>query len=210
MSLEHAILGFLRERPMTGYDLKNVCFDESASHFWTADQSQVYRTLDRLETRRLVRAKRERQTSRPDRKIYSITDTGGAELDAWIARSDTPPPLRDPFLIRLRFAADLPDDDLLGLLRDRRDALQERLESLRVRSAEGSAEPRDRATLLHRLTRVAGATDVRAEIDWIDDSLELLEARIEQENPTPPGGQSRLFSPARGARGSVTDEGSAT
>ncbi len=210
MSLEHAILGFLREGPMTGYDLKNVCFDESASHYWTADQSQVYRTLDRLESRKLIRAKRERQTTRPDRKVYSMTDAGTVELDAWIARTDPPPPLRDPFLIRLRFASDLPADDLLGLLRDRRGALQERLESLRVRSAEEPAEPPDRAALLHRLTLDAAVADVRAGIDWIDDSLELLEARIEQEDPTPPGGQSRLFSPTRGARGTVTDEGSAT
>jgi len=210
MSLEHAILGFLRERPMTGYDLKNVSFDESASHFWTADQSQVYRTLDRLEARKLVRAKRVRQTSRPDRKVYSITSAGTDELDAWIARSDPPPSLRDPFLIRLRFAADLPDDDLLGLLRDRRDALQERLESLRLRSAEEPAEPPDRTALLHRLTLDAAAADVRTEIDWLDDSLELLETRMAQEDPTPPGGQSRLFSPTRHLRGRVTDEGSAT
>ena len=47
MSLGHAILGFLNREPMTGYDLKTRCFDDDAAHFWTADQAQVYRTLDR-------------------------------------------------------------------------------------------------------------------------------------------------------------------
>ena len=50
MSLGHAILGFLSRRPMTGYELKTRCFDQVASHFWTADQAQIYRTLDAIDT----------------------------------------------------------------------------------------------------------------------------------------------------------------
>src|SRR5258705_13680872 len=48
MSLAHAILGMLQTRPMTGYDLKVECFDNSIAHFWQADQAQIYRTLDKL------------------------------------------------------------------------------------------------------------------------------------------------------------------
>jgi PadR family transcriptional regulator AphA len=47
MSLDHAILGFLSYSPFTGYDLKKF-FDQSVRHFWLADQSQIYRTLSRL------------------------------------------------------------------------------------------------------------------------------------------------------------------
>ena len=47
MSLEFAILGFLNYHPYSGYDLKKI-FDTSVSHFWPADQSQIYRTLSRL------------------------------------------------------------------------------------------------------------------------------------------------------------------
>ena len=47
MSLDHAILGFLNYHPYTGYDLKKI-FDSSVQHFWPADQSQIYRTLNRL------------------------------------------------------------------------------------------------------------------------------------------------------------------
>ena len=47
MKLEHAILGFLSYRPLTGYELKHV-FDESIRHFWPADQSQIYKSLARL------------------------------------------------------------------------------------------------------------------------------------------------------------------
>ncbi len=203
MSLDHAILGFLRERPMSGYDLKTMCFDGRAAHFWTADQAQVYRTLDRLESRALVRSRTERQRSRPDRKIYSITDAGTSELDRWLRETPPPPPLRDPFLIRLRFADSLPSEDLIGLLRERRGALQTRLEALRERAAGGAhtATTPDRAALLERLTLDAAMADTRATIDWLDDSIELIEAESEQARELPPGTQRRLFAPPTAAEG---------
>lgn len=209
MSLEYAILGFLREEPMTGYDLKTVCFDGSAAHFWTADQSQIYRTLDRLESKKLVRVRRLRQTSRPDRIVYSITGHGVEELDAWLSRVEPPPPLRDPFLIRLRFAASLPDEALANVLHARRETLQERLEGLRERVAHASLstspEADDRSALLERLTFDASIARVRSEIDWIDDTLELLDARHEQESSLTPGAQGRLFAPRSGMlEGSTT------
>jgi PadR family transcriptional regulator, regulatory protein AphA len=202
MSLEHAILGFLREQAMSGYDLKTLCFDHDAQHFWTADQAQIYRTLDRLEERNLVRSRVRRQRSRPDRKVYSLTQSGSEELDRWVATSTPLPPLRDPFLIQLRFAGGLPDDELLGLLRSRRHALQHRLDSLRERAAaEGRGSSRD--AVLHRLTLEAATATTRASIDWVDDSLESLSALIEQERPTPTGAQRRLFAPRTDERGST-------
>jgi len=47
MALEHAILGFLDYGPMSGYDLKKT-FDDSVNHFWTAQQSQIYRALKKM------------------------------------------------------------------------------------------------------------------------------------------------------------------
>lgn len=194
VSLEHAILGFLREQPMSGYDLKTLCFDSEAAHFWTADQAQVYRTLERLETRSLVASRVRRQRSRPDRRVYKLTQAGAEELDRWVAETHPLPPLRDPFLIQLRFAGGLSDDRLLGLLRDRRVALQHHLDTSRERfSAESRGETRD--AVLHRLTLQYAVATARAAVDWIDDSISVLEAAIEQDRPATAGAQRRLFSP---------------
>ena len=199
MSLEYAILGFLRERPMTGYELKTACFDTSASHFWTADQSQIYRTLERLEDRAQVSVKRQRQRSRPDRLVYSITTTGASDLDAWITRADPPPPVRDPFLVRLHFAEHLSEADLLGVLHARRETLQRRLETLRERASVSTVrdrqEPVGHASILGRMSLDAAMARLRAEIDWIDDSLEMLATTFEQERVLEPGAQGRLFAP---------------
>ena len=79
MSLEHAILGFLNYRPLTGYSLKKI-FDTSVQHFWPADQSQIYRTLSRLEEDGWAKMEVVEQENRPNRKVYHITDSGQEEL----------------------------------------------------------------------------------------------------------------------------------
>lgn len=203
MSLAHAILGFLREQAMTGYELKTLCFDHDAQHFWTADQAQIYRTLEGLEKRGHVTSRVKRQHSRPDRKIYSITTSGIDELDRWAATPAPLLPLRDPFLIQLRFADHLPDEDLLHLVRERRLAMQQRLDSLRARAAE-EARGSGRDAILHRLTLAAAMSDARATIDWLDGALETLSDLIEQERPTEPGTQSRLFARRTDERGSTS------
>ncbi len=203
MSLDHAILGFLSEKPITGYDLKTRCFDETASHFWTADQAQVYRTLERLENRKFVRPRLERQHSRPDRKVYSATPAGISELHRWITSGGPAPPLRDPFLIRLRFAEGVSDDELLGLLGERRQEMQARLESLRTQTARPLPADAQLSAILERLTLDAAIAHARSSIDWLDDCTETLLSRREPDSfsrsgdsrPLPPlgekGGQER-------------------
>lgn len=177
MSLDLAILGFLAERPRSGYDLKTRCFGGPLSAFWTADQAQIYRTLERLKDARLVSVTRRRQASRPDRKIYELTDAGYGALVGALATTEALPPLRDPFLVQLFFSARLPDEDLLRVLSSRRDEYASRLESLAVHSA-GLAEteglPAREAVL--RQTALDGAvTAYRASIEWLDDCIRAVE-----------------------------------
>lgn len=84
MSLDHAILGFLSYRSFSGYELKRI-FDNSVKHFWSADQSQIYRTLARMTEKGFTEIEVVEQTDRPDRKVYHITPEGREELHRWLA-----------------------------------------------------------------------------------------------------------------------------
>src|SRR5215813_8418841 len=110
MSLMHAILGFLSHKAQTGYDLKTEAFDDSVAYFWPADQAQIYRTLDKLTEQGLVECHIEIQQDRPNRKVYSITESGNNELTRWLNEFQTPPVYREPFLIQLFFADQLSDE----------------------------------------------------------------------------------------------------
>ncbi len=176
MALEHAILGFLDAEPMSGYDLKTRCFDSAAGHLWTADQAQVYRTLDRLKRSGLVRSRLVPQRGKPDRRVYTITDGGRRELAAWLRRPEDPAVPRDPFLMHLFFAGRLSDDEVLELLSHARLVYQGRLERLRARSAKTAPCPADapRDTALRDMTIQAGMSAARTAIDWIDDCSERI------------------------------------
>src|SRR6266508_4499259 len=64
---------------MTGYELKKF-FDTSVAHFWNAELSQIYPALKAMESEGLVEMKVEVQNDRPNRKVYSITESGRREL----------------------------------------------------------------------------------------------------------------------------------
>jgi PadR family transcriptional regulator AphA len=115
MSLAHAILGWLQKEPMSGYDLKKH-FDQGVGYLWPVDQMQIYRTLDRLVEQGHVLVHEEIQHSRPNRKVYTITDTGQEELHRWLTAPQALPALRDPLLIQLFFAASLSNAAIVDLL----------------------------------------------------------------------------------------------
>lgn len=196
MSLDYAILGFLSEKPGTGYDLKNRCFDTSVASFWTADQAQIYRTLDRLQERRLVSSRVRRQAGRPDRRVYEITPSGRDALWAWLESASPHPAPRDAFALQLYFGAELSDDDLRSLLAERRSSHQQRLERLRSESA-AIAHARDgltERTRTLRLTAYDGSiARERASIDWLDDCIHALEQGALAGSGHEGTGQRHLF-----------------
>jgi PadR family transcriptional regulator AphA len=177
MSLDHAILGFLASEPMTGYDLKTRRFHGDAAAFWTADQAQVYRTLDRLESAGLVTSKLVPQPGKPDRKVFSLTSAGRKALTEWLETPHPLQPLRDPLLLQLFFSAALTDEALLAVLASARDSYQRRLEGLRKASPGGKGtrtKDDSRQTAVKGMTLAGAMAQARAAIDWIDDCMERI------------------------------------
>lgn len=177
MSIELAILGFLSEKPRSGYDLKTRCFEGRLRSFWTADQAQIYRTLERLKDAKFVSATRRRQAGRPDRRVFEITQSGREAYASLLGAPSPLPPLRDPFLVQLYFSAHLTDDELLVLLRGRREEHQERLDELRARSRElaGMSDLTPRDSVLKQTAFDGAVSQQRALVDWLDECIEAVE-----------------------------------
>ena len=195
MSLEHAILGFLAADDLSGYDLKTRCLSNGSDNFWTADQAQIYRTLDRLSESGLVRATRERQRGKPDRKVFRITDAGRAALIRWLSESHALPAVRDAFLLQVMFAAPLPDDILHDVLVARRESHQRRLEEVRSAMARvGRADTsKTRDFAMRRMALEGEAATHRASIDWLDDCIDALREGLPGSPALSADGQRQLF-----------------
>lgn len=131
MSLQYAILGLLQYNAMTGYDLKKL-FDKSIKNIWAASLSQIYRELGTLESRGCVKSVIQHQNDRPDRRIYSITESGEADFADWI--SDFPKKLskeiRDEFSLRVFFGSNLQKEDLIKQFQNFINEKQKNIEEL--------------------------------------------------------------------------------
>ncbi|MGW1894369.1 PadR family transcriptional regulator [Streptomyces sp. NPDC002004] len=104
MSLPHAILTALLEKPSSGLELTRR-FDRSIGYFWSATHQQIYRELGRLERDGYIRALPSVQPSRGQKKEYEVLPAGRAELTRWTGEPQDPKALRDPLLLRLRASA---------------------------------------------------------------------------------------------------------
>ena len=97
MSLEHAILVSLAERPASDYDLARR-LDKSIGPFWQASLQQIYKVLGRMEKGGIVSAA-VKQDDRPDKRVYQITTAGRHELRDWTGLPTPVQMLRSDFAV---------------------------------------------------------------------------------------------------------------
>jgi len=84
VALPQAILVSLCEQSGSGYELAHR-FDRSIGYFWAATHQQIYRTLRTMEDDGWLSAQVVVQRGRPDKKVYTVSEAGRAELARWIA-----------------------------------------------------------------------------------------------------------------------------
>lgn len=169
MELKHAILGLLSVQPMSGYDL-NRAFTTTVAHFWHADQSQIYRTLDKLTANKAITTKVIRQEGKPDRKVHSLTTTGRAELERWLTSPLEHERFKEPFMARLFFAANLSYAEVLQLLAEREKQAERKLQSLKTLDAP----VKDLASALRAATLRKGIIDIEAELAWLQQTRKSI------------------------------------
>ncbi len=173
MSLNHAILGFLRYGPRTGYDLKKV-FDASVQHFWPAQQSQIYQSLSKLMESGYVECELIPQEERPNRKLFCITDRGRAELHQWLADHLTERPSRAQFLVQLFFAGELSDDEVLELLEAKAEEIRQVLHRFTAGEVPHPIHANDlpaREQFFWYLTLDFGIENARQSLRWLENVI---------------------------------------
>lgn len=85
--------------PLSGYDLTRY-MKRPIGFFWSAHQSQIYPELTRLEAQGLITSQMVEQRTRPDKKLYTITDAGLAALRHWVTEPVEVPPERSELVLK--------------------------------------------------------------------------------------------------------------
>lgn len=185
MALPHAILVSLSEQSGSGYELASR-FDRNIGYFWSATHQQIYRTLRAMDADGLVHVTSVAQGGRPDKKLYSVSERGRAELARWIAAPlhGTGTALTDgrtrDLAVKIR-GAGYGGPQALDALREQVVALRAERAALldTYRGFEKGQFPdpgRLSGSTLHQYLVLRGG--IRAEegsIDWLDEVLTALE-----------------------------------
>lgn len=166
MSLKHAILVLLEQKPGTGYDLAQR-FKGGIGHFWNASHQQIYQELKKLDSQMLVEFEVQPQSERPDRKHYRITAAGRSALKTWLLEPTRPERLNSALLVKI-YAANLAEPaglvaELEQNLAEHRRRLDEYLSLEQSYLGKGDRIGRKQAQIY--LTLRSG---IRYEWNWIE------------------------------------------
>jgi DNA-binding PadR family transcriptional regulator len=168
MSIRYAILGFLSWRPFTGYELKK-CFADALSFHWSGNNNQIYGTLVGLHKEGAVTIEIQPQEKLPARKVYTITESGRQELNAWLLAESELPVLRSEFNVRLAWASGLPDRRLLDMVDSYESQLAAQVQMYKERARRGFLSP-GRTELEKRLWNSIEAHAIafyERELEWV-------------------------------------------
>ena len=108
--LKHGILGLLNYGSMTGYEINKV-FNDSLSYFWNAQTSQIYRELQTIKKNGWATSEIVEQTGKPDKKVFTITDSGREELNRWLIEDGDEFITRIPILMKTFFRGERSIDE---------------------------------------------------------------------------------------------------
>lgn len=165
-----SLLALLARGPAHGYELKRDLEQLLGSAYPQPNVGQIYVTLGRLEKTGLIEGEEVEQSSRPNKKIYHLTDAGRDELRTWFAEPEDEPRVRDAFFMKLALAPQTGLADRIALINKQR---RQYLNTMRNLSKLAAGEDRDNR-IAHLL--IEGAMlHLQADLDWLERCQEELE-----------------------------------
>ena len=177
----YVVLGILAiESGQSGYAIRKM-IEGTVGFFWGESYGQLYPTLKRLTADELITARRPKSGTRQE---YSITPTGRAALEQWLALPYRDDPPRDEFLLKLFFGHEAAPSVALAHLRDFQQKHREGIAML----AQIEAVSRARSAHLPGfpfwiLTLTYGIARMRAELEWSETAVAAL-ASLEASGAT--------------------------
>ncbi|WP_329619297.1 PadR family transcriptional regulator [Streptomyces sp. NBC_01255] len=190
MSLKHAVLAALLEGEASGYDLAKI-FDVSVANFWAATPQQLYRELERLAEAGLITARVVEQERRPNKRMFSLTESGRQDLYAYTSAPPRPSAIRDELMVQVQAC----DEGDTGAVRE---FVARRMETARTKLArydrlrERMLDGRDEETYLREAERVGpyltlmrGRFLEEENLRWGERALAVLDGRAAAHGGVP-------------------------
>jgi len=179
---ERALLGLLSLRPMSGYDLRQL-IPQSIGHFWSESYGQIYPSLKRMTAEKLLDKKTERGKGRPDRHVYSLTESGREELRGWLrAPVELRNVARNELLLKVFFGTQVAPEEVRKHVETlREEAELERAEHAGIVRHLKKSSANNPQLPYWLMTVNMGRHEVNAKLAWCRETLQELD-RLEERN----------------------------
>jgi PadR family transcriptional regulator, regulatory protein AphA len=171
----YAILGMIIEKPSSGYEIRQSMLG-STQHFWQETDASIYPMLRILEAEGLVKAKSEFVGKR-ERRIFEITQAGKDEFSSWLALPAESENHRNELLLKLFFGANTTKEENLKqfyLKLERCKEIKRTFKNIQENVITPISDENPNK-LYWMLTLRNGIIRVAAEIQWIEECINILE-----------------------------------
>lgn len=182
MALRHAVLAALLDGELSGYQLAKA-FDLGVANFWHAQPQQLYAELTRLEKDGLIAGREVVQETRPNKRLFRVTEAGLAELEKFTAASAKPSFIRDDLLVKVQAADYVDAEALMAQLSERAVFAQAKIDLFGsvLRSMRGDRTEEEFLRHGDRigpyLTCMRGLAFEQGNRDWCEHAITILRER---------------------------------
>lgn len=148
---------------------------QSTQNFWNESNGQIYPTLAKLNTEKLITCKHE-QSGEKGKKIYKITKAGTAKFKQWLKQDVEYSPMRSEILLKLFFGENVDTENSLKLLNRHKQILESKLEICKtVEKHLKNLVDTGEHPVYYLITVKFGSTIIPAEIKWCDQAIKLIQ-----------------------------------
>lgn len=179
----YVLLGILGEKASSGYDIKKKVENEIV-HYYKISNSQIYPALKGLLDDGYVTLEVKRSDGKPDRKVYSITESGRAIFREWLDRPvDYQNPGGNELLLKLHFGSLTDIGHNISLLSRHRE-IQAGMHSAYIGiQKEFFAGKIDNPQMVYSfITLQHGLVVTQAGMQWCDEAIDMLKG-LEDRRP---------------------------
>jgi DNA-binding PadR family transcriptional regulator len=174
---EYLILGILRNKSRTGYDINKVV-KTRLGPFWDINYSQIYPTLRELEKNGTITKRIEINERGQNRKVYSITNEGKNKLKEWLLKPAKPEKHKIELMLKIGFGEQVSTNELIKQVQAFRERHEAQLENVYSIEKELKAQlGQNEANYFLLLSLELGVKFHVSAVDWANTTITKLRSR---------------------------------
>lgn len=171
---QYAILGMLSIEPMSGYEIRQT-MKQSTANFWSESDGQLYPALASLSKLKLITSKEMKKNNPREKKEYQLTAAGKTALKTWLQQEAETHNVRNEFLLKLFFGANLPAATNLEQVQAYYYRAKSRLEKIKITKQQVQREDKDSPHFPYWMMSIDyGIQLIQAQLTWCENVINQL------------------------------------